>query len=366
MRGGLLGLAAVTCACLSRPTASGPDSGSGGDANNGDSGTGGPPNVMFVTSSTYDLTNLGGLPGANMKCMTAATNAGLTGTYVAWLSSPTSNAIDTLNGSRGWVRTDGAPFADRVTDIMDGTILYPPVIDESGHPLSADTAVATGTSANGTEATNCFISPSITTGIAGGGTSEWTQGAGIQSCMTALHLYCFQIGHLVPLQPLPMGPKLAFLSSPVSLMAGANITQLDAHCQADALATGLQSHMFQAFAADSSESAAQRFTSPMAARSRLDGVIVTSDLGQFGLITAMDAPLDQTADGQYIDDTPFAGAAGPSVKGLIANDDCSSWSNNTSTTYARLGQSGRIGASAFGQRTNAPCNSPERVYCIEQ
>ena len=54
---------------------------------------------VFVTSIGYDG-NLGGLAGADAKCMTRAAAGNLSGTYKAWLSSSTVNAKDRI--------TDGA------------------------------------------------------------------------------------------------------------------------------------------------------------------------------------------------------------------------------------------------------------------
>src|SRR5262249_42934796 len=47
--------------------------------------TDGVPKRVFVTSTTHDG-NLGGLDGADAICASLAANAGLSGTYKAWLS----------------------------------------------------------------------------------------------------------------------------------------------------------------------------------------------------------------------------------------------------------------------------------------
>src|SRR6202023_4310935 len=68
------------------------------------------------------------------KCAGLATSAGLpTGTYKAWLSTSTVNAIDRLGSARGFVRVDKAPIADEISDLTSGKILNPIDLDETGH-----------------------------------------------------------------------------------------------------------------------------------------------------------------------------------------------------------------------------------------
>src|SRR5436190_591044 len=70
-----------------------------------------PPNYMFVTSGTHQPP-FGTLAAADNACNAAATAAGLPGTYRAWLSTSSVDAIDRIAGARGWIRPDGVPFAD--------------------------------------------------------------------------------------------------------------------------------------------------------------------------------------------------------------------------------------------------------------
>ena len=63
-------------------------------------------NYVFATSSLHPG-DLGGLAGADAICQQRATAAGLTGTYVAYLTSGGIHASTRLIGSRGWQRVDG-------------------------------------------------------------------------------------------------------------------------------------------------------------------------------------------------------------------------------------------------------------------
>ena len=102
-------------------------------------------NRAFVTSTLQTPVSLGGLPGADALCTDRAHGVGLPGTFVAWLSSSTTNAPDRLAG-RGWVRLDGKPFARTLDDIANGAMLYPLRVDERGTDLGdGANYVVTGT-----------------------------------------------------------------------------------------------------------------------------------------------------------------------------------------------------------------------------
>ena len=77
----------------------------------------GTPNLVFVTSTTY-RGDLGGLQAADARCRERARAANLRGTFVALLSSSTVDARTRLGTARGWVRTDGRPFADTQDDLL--------------------------------------------------------------------------------------------------------------------------------------------------------------------------------------------------------------------------------------------------------
>jgi hypothetical protein len=56
--------------------------------------------AVFVTSTTQ-TGNLGGLSGADQICNDRAVAAGLTGNYLAWLSTSSMDAIDRFSNTRG-------------------------------------------------------------------------------------------------------------------------------------------------------------------------------------------------------------------------------------------------------------------------
>ena len=113
--------------------------------------TPGPFNLVFVTSTTH-TGNLGGLDGADGICNTRAMLAGLPGIYVAWLSTSTVDALSRIGGARGFVRTDGEPFADQPSDLVTSNEVWNAIhLDENGNDVGMD-SVWTGTLKNGTDA----------------------------------------------------------------------------------------------------------------------------------------------------------------------------------------------------------------------
>lgn len=94
--------------------------------------------VMFVTSSYFDGGDLGGVTGADGKCQTFATSAGLLGTYRAWLASGSS-----YSPAQSW-RRETVPYVNRAgvivangwSELVSGTLAHAVALDESGSPAT--------------------------------------------------------------------------------------------------------------------------------------------------------------------------------------------------------------------------------------
>ncbi len=157
---------------------------------------------VFVTSAQSGG-NLGGLAGADGRCQAAADSAGLGGAWVAWLSSPTTHAIDRLTANGPWYGTDGtrvfadkAAVADPFTDLEAG-LWY----DEAGNFLPSD-RILTGTSSDGTYfdsiGENCQVwtSNAMTDqariGQVGRRGPEWTAFAFTSCDQMGTRLICFE------------------------------------------------------------------------------------------------------------------------------------------------------------------------------
>ena len=162
-----------------------------------------PAKHIFVTRGTYTgaLTTIMGLPdglaAADAICQQRAKAAGLAGTYVAWLSSSTRDAIDRITAQGPWrpVGTTDVAFENRSQ--LYGEPLVRLDRDERGEPLttSIDGMAWTGTRAGGgRHAYTC----NDWTAIAGNGlygrralTFDWTESYWTY-CDRQLHLICFE------------------------------------------------------------------------------------------------------------------------------------------------------------------------------
>jgi hypothetical protein len=169
------------------------------------------PRRVFLTSTIYPAA-LGGLAGADTKCQMHAEEAGLTGTYKAWLSdSQDSPATRFLHSASPYVRVDGTLIALDWFDLTDGTLLAPISVDETGYehsaqdPTETDFAVWTNTAANGSlettipappvscsDWTNTQADAFVFAGAYLNPTAIWTRGPVRRSCAETHRLYCFQ------------------------------------------------------------------------------------------------------------------------------------------------------------------------------
>lgn len=73
-----------------------------GSSSSGGAGSGSSRKRIFLTSSGYVGGTLGGLSGADTICNTHATAANLGGTWKAWLSDSSNNAIDRISDVGPW------------------------------------------------------------------------------------------------------------------------------------------------------------------------------------------------------------------------------------------------------------------------
>lgn len=159
---------------------------------------------IFVTGTLY-TGNLGGLAGADAKCADHAMRGGLTGTYLAWLSTAESSPAERMTRHPGPYRTIGeAPIADNWEDLIDGEIANPIRANEFGE-LPTEQFVCTGgevwsnTRGDGTfEVTACGDwTDDLASGVVGSTTQQdtgWTYDprCPLVSCSTIMSIFCVE------------------------------------------------------------------------------------------------------------------------------------------------------------------------------
>src|SRR6185436_1145472 len=109
----------------------------------------------------------------------------------AWIASSGGSAVAHLGTARGWLRTDGLPFADQ----LPGNLFYPLQRDEAGAAAAAGQDVLTNADASGAAQGSCsdFTVNTGTTAVAGnpaGGSALWSSWSSSEDCAGAFRLYC--------------------------------------------------------------------------------------------------------------------------------------------------------------------------------
>jgi hypothetical protein len=322
------------------------------------------PNRVFITTATMTGA-FGGLAAADAMCRDAAIGAGLPGTFVAWLSTSTSNIADRLAGSRGWLRTDNVPVLDSLDALAMKFEIFAPIDhDASGVRVPfANLAVWTGTDSIGRVfgggTCNDWASTAVTgeTGELSAGDFVFTE-QGSLSCANDAHLYCFEIGHDVGTLPGRIaGTKVAFVSTTAPTTMG--IAAMDGRCQADAMAAGLPG-MFLAAVATKTASIANRFT-PGTSWVRVDGVEV-------GAVVDGTDPLafvTQRADGTYLGNPVEARTGSPTPTQVGTNaSTCNDWSSGAGGG-GTLGRLDDTAAAKFWGFQSFSCGFDEPVLCLQ-
>jgi hypothetical protein len=324
------------------------------------------PNRMFVTSTTQ-TGNLGGLAGADAICRTRALAAGLSGTYVAWLSTSTVNAIDRLASASGWVRVDGRPVFNTRADIVAGASQYRPTMNEFG-ATSEDQFLHTGTAGNGTATgTLCLDwSTTIGAGVAAGRNRfsgrQWTNGS-TNSCAGASPIYCFGVDRQGAAYTPASTNRKAFLSNSL-FNPSTGLAAADALCQADATAAGL-SGTFLAMLATATASAQSRFNLLGAPWVRVDEVVMAPTPLQFFTSPYWAAGMNMFAGGGIAvsNSAAFSGASTPSIAGTFGST-CTDWTVNTGVAFGGNTDDANVSV-GFGGLTLS-CAMPRPVYCLQQ
>ena len=331
------------------------------------------PNVAFVTSTTQ-TGNMGGLAGADTICQNAANANSIPGTFKAYLSSSTVNAITRLGTASGWVRVDGKPIANSASDFAAGRFFYPLRITNAGVDVG-DAVAKTATIGGVLTGTTCgdYTSTSgmIATGTTAGQSGMFSTFGG-NSCNTPTRMYCLGIDRAAVAQIVPPPAQRRVFVTTAPWTPGGGLASADALCQSEASGAGLPG-TYRALLATKTASAASRFNASGPPWGRVDGALLASTgPATFGG-SFWDTSPGVSANGSQIfgNFAVWGGAANPTVIGT-AGSTCSSAAGNWDlTSAAGTGTGGRAGYSwiqgFFGSDTNNACNATHiRLTCFQQ
>lgn len=161
--------------------------------------------IVFVTSLPIGGGSIGGLMGADQHCKDLATQAGLSGNYLAWLSDGVQSPSSRFPESTvPYKLRNGVHVAESWDDLVNGPLANPINVNEAGGdpPLTGNSQCGTTfawtstNNAGGSLMPNCEgFSEANAYGLVGNVQSneQWTACAGSQPKCDALGvLYCFQ------------------------------------------------------------------------------------------------------------------------------------------------------------------------------
>ena len=167
---------------------------------------GGYSRIVFVSSQMFDG-NLGGLLGADAQCQALASAAGLSGTYMAWLSTVGESPSTRMTQSPDpYVRVDGVEVAPNWAGLVDGTLSAPINVTELGGPAPIGNTTCAGggfptvwsaTNSNGTSAGNACANWTSTAGSGLWGQADvtdstWTNWCSGGICSWVSPIYCVE------------------------------------------------------------------------------------------------------------------------------------------------------------------------------
>lgn len=335
-----------------------------------------PANVVFATRALYRPDELGGREGADAACQRDAAAAGLSGTFVAFLSTSTESAIERLSRlpgpPRGFVRSDDRTFSFSLPWLATGNVLHPAGIDENGAAIG-DEPIVTGTRGDSAPGETCndWRAAAFETHYSfvygDYGTVAWRTYQGSLDCSTQAHLFCVQIDHDVDVVQIGTPGRRAFVSSG-SFDAASGLAGADELCASEATTNDLPGS-FRALLSTSTASAASRFDLTGAPWVRMDGVAWTeraADLADGRVFV----PLELGADGFLVDEsipTVHTGAERPGLAATLAS--CVDYTTSSASEFGVRGdpfRSSRAFLSPFGMRPFRACDLPGRVYCLEE
>ncbi len=353
---------------------------------------------VFVTSvmgtgnlgSWADAGGATGLAAADNVCNARAIAAGLSGTFVAWLSTATDDAYCRVQGFSGensancgqamlprqagpWSRRDGSPFGlSLLATVGSQQYIYNPTrFDENGTALPGHLYFTNSEGPGQGDSGDCGgwtneTGLNVDAGQTDATALQWSYGGATPDCSESHHLLCFERGVGPALTFPAISGKRVFVTSAtgncnLSTWTGAGgqtgLAAADAICKARATAASLtDADRFEAMLATSTSAITDRISSdgPFV---RIDGVRVAAN--KQALVTStLDSTIHQAENGMYPDGFVWTGAGG--------TDTCGDWTGGNGGV-AMVGRN----FLATAQWATVPQNHAtystiaNRLYCVE-
>lgn len=320
-------------------------------------------NYAFVTSAAYDGAR-GGRLGGDTICNDHAAEAGLPGTFRAFLANSRESAISRLGeDASGWIRTDRRPFVNSREDLLEDKIRFPLLLDEGGQ---ASVHVNEGVMV-GSDDQNCDdwdeTGGRAVSGYVGMSGADWREG-GLGHCNVASPIYCFGIDHDAPLPDASVEGRRAFVTLG-AFSPDLSLAKADELCADEAAAAGLEGS-FKALLATSEEAPIARFSLEGPTWVRTDGTLLWEKAEH-----AADRPplaaIVLGADGETVRENRWV-VVGSSRLDEVGTATCDDWSDATSEEEVVTGFANQ----AVGWLGAAPLNCQQAkgfgagIFCLEE
>jgi hypothetical protein len=327
-------------------------------------------NIAFATSTVHSA-NLGGLDGADAICNELADAAGLGGTYVAWLSTTTTNAFSRIENGVGWVAIDGTPIAATPTDLVTGSMVSPIAYDERGHDVRpTQSEVWTGTLGDGTYSGSTCMGwtiedPTVNAdvGAASAGSTQFTHSAAA-SCAAPRRFYCFETDRTTPVVvPAPTGRR-AFITSAVWQPNAGGIGDADLLCQNEAAAAALPG-TYLALLPNGTATAASRFDTSGAPWTTATGIPLSETADRLFTADFLHGFINTQADGTHAIPTALAWCGDP--VDAKAGAACADWTMPVASAVSGSFGDPHESSRRLFASAGAPCDFPGLyLYCLQQ
>jgi hypothetical protein len=325
-------------------------------------------NIAFVTSTVH-TGSLGGIAGGDAICTDVAHDAGLGGTWVAWLSTASTSAFSRVRGVPGWVRVDGTPIATSADELVTQHMRTPIALDETGEDVrGAVAAVWTGTQGDGSASpNNCTAWTSETAvdlaevGDARGGSSAFSLATSGQ-CNAPRRLYCFETDRTSAVAAPMASGRIAFVSRALWVPNPSGITSADNECQTEATMQGLPG-TYLALLAPPGATAASRFDRTGPPWINTAGTAIADTAEHFFSIGYTTGFLDLFPDGSPV---PFSMRVWGGEPDSFASVRCMDWTS-AMPSYVELGIPVSSEHRQMFAGTATGCEVPDvHLYCLQQ
>lgn len=331
-------------------------------------------NLAFATSETY-TGKFGGLDGADANCSRLASAAGLTGTWVAYLSTPDVDAKSRLGTARGFQRLDGKPISDTVADLADTHRLWNSVgFDENGTMFTSYEVTWTGSTVN--DVVDAYTCQGWTSedagdygrfGEANAGPLDWMQ-SNPQSCNNTGRIYCFQTDKTTAIDPpVPTAGKRIYITK-AHFLPGGGIGAANDMCDAEkpnGVTTVKALLATKETPASSLVDAATKYVRP-------DGVLVGTGADLVAVSKSngnLNSAAWQNGDGTYeVESYSYFCWTGSSALDQTGTVDttCDDWTTAADTPTGTGGINQRPWDSWWNQYTGPCSTTTYHLYCVEQ